>query len=156
MQAEFTAAAKVIGGKTTSPPVSNVARIGRATLLEDEENGFEQIVYYQLGVGADEETGKGIGQSGWGTGVTSNVRSAYGFLCNNYDYGDEIYITGFSRGAFTARSVAGLIGKCGLLTKKGLDLFYETVIWYQNWHNFMNDNKPPCPVSETVGFLMLF
>ena len=113
-------------------------------------------MYYQLGVGADEETGKGIGQSGWGTGVTSNVRSAYGFLCNNYDYGDEIYITGFSRGAFTARSVAGLIGKCGLLTKKGLDLFYETVIWYRNWHDFTNDNRPPCPVSETVGFLMFF
>lgn len=125
-----------------------MARIGRAALLEDEESGFEQVVYYQAGVGG--EAGLTLSQQAkenlWGAGLVSNVREAYGFICNNYDYGDEIYITGFSRGAFTARSVAGLIGKIGILTKRGLDLFYEAFEYYES--------KVPiekCPVSEKVG-----
>ena len=70
--------------------MSNVARIGRATLLEDEVNGFEQVVYYQTGLYADEEKGLDFRQGTRGLGMTSNVREAYGFICNNYDYGDEI------------------------------------------------------------------
>ena len=146
----------MVGGCETSPPVSNCARIGRATLLEDVENDFEQVVCYQTGVGADAEIGAGVldvGQGAWGTGLTSNVRSAYGFICNNYDYGDEIYITGFSRGAFTARSVAGLIGRCGLLTKKGLNLFFEAVQYYRYYHDYEDEaQRPPCPVSEKVRY----
>lgn len=130
--------------------MSNCARIGRATLLEDEAAGMQQLVYYQTGVGADAETGGGISQSAWGTGVTSNVREAYGFICNNYDYGDEIFITGFSRGAFTARSVAGLIGTCGILTKKGLNLFYEAVHYYRYYNDYDDKTRPPCPVSQEV------
>ncbi|KAL8831519.1 MAG: hypothetical protein Q9191_000828 [Dirinaria sp. TL-2023a] len=103
--------AKFIDGKATSVPVSNVARIGRATLLEDVENNIEQVVYYQTGLAARAELGlaQSLRDGGYGQGLVSNVREAYGFLCNNYDYGDEIFITGFSRGAFTARSVAAFI-----------------------------------------------
>ena len=42
------------------------------------------------------------------------------FICNNYSTDDEIFLFGFSRGAFTARSIAGLIAGVGLLTKAGL------------------------------------
>ena len=80
------------------------------------------------------------------------MREAYGFLCNNYDYGDEIYITGFSRGAFTARSVAGLIGRCGILTKRGLEQFYEAFDYYEDYKNYLKAHKP-CPVSEEVHTL---
>ena len=41
-------------------------------------------------------------------------------VANNYSPGDEIFLVGFSRGAFTARSIAGLMGDAGLLTKSGL------------------------------------
>ena len=151
MQAEFSGAATIVDGKRTSPAVSNVARIGRAMLLEDEENGFEQVVYYQAGVAAvaGQNWTQTISEAAFGTGVLANIREAYGFLCNNYDYGDEIYITGFSRGAFTARSVAGLIGKVGILTKQGLELFYEAFDYYQTFF----DTKKPCPVSEEVSDL---
>ncbi|KAL8766373.1 MAG: hypothetical protein Q9209_006843 [Squamulea sp. 1 TL-2023] len=142
----------MVDGKISSTAVSNVARIGRATLLEDEENSFEQIVYYQAGIGADAELG--VFQSGHenisGTMVLSNIRTAYGFICNNYDYGDEIYITGFSRGAYIARSVAGLVGKVGILTKKGLELFYEAFDYYMH-QNAYKDKKADCPVSEAAG-----
>ena len=151
MQAEYTGEASTVDGKKTSPPRSNVSRIGRATLLEDDTSDFEQIVYYQAGVAAVAENSRlqTFTESAWGTGVLSNVREAYGFICNNYDYGDEIYITGFSRGAFTARSVAGLIGKCGILTKVGMDQFYEALDYYQNSYDKLKAG--PCPVSEEVG-----
>lgn len=104
--AEYTAVPISVDGVQITAAVSNVARIGRATLMDDEVNGFEQVVYYQTGLFGDQEKGLGPRQGMQGLGLTSNVREAYGFICNNYDYGDEIYISGFSRGASTARSVA--------------------------------------------------
>jgi uncharacterized protein (DUF2235 family) len=38
-----------------------------------------------------------------------NVREVYSFIASNYAPGDEIILIGFSRGAFTARSVAGMV-----------------------------------------------
>jgi hypothetical protein len=51
----------------------------------------------------------------WGIGINENIIDAYQWLIENYDPGDEIFIFGFSRGAYTARSLSGLISKCGLL-----------------------------------------
>lgn len=75
----------------------------------------DQIAYYI----------KGVGTAGWaplaaldgatGIGVPGNVRKLYRFLCWNWRPGDEIYIFGFSRGAFTARTLAALIGSQGLV-----------------------------------------
>lgn len=141
----------IVDRKKTSPLVSNVARIGRVTLLEDEVNGFEQVVYYQTGLFGDAEKGWDLRQGTRGLGMTSNVREAYGFICNNYDYGDEIYITGFSRGAFAARSVAGVIGRCGILTKNGMSLFYEALQYYKEYTNLSADEKAKCPVTPEVG-----
>ncbi|EJN08567.1 hypothetical protein PMI42_07176 [Bradyrhizobium sp. YR681] len=68
---------------------------------------------------------KGVGTAGWaplaaldgatGIGVPSNVRKLYRFLCWNWRPGDQIYIFGFSRGAFTARTLAALISNQGLV-----------------------------------------
>lgn len=53
-----------------------------------------------------------------GTGLVENVYNAYQFLADNYNEGDEIYLFGFSRGAYTVRSLAGMIYKCGLLKRE--------------------------------------
>lgn len=103
---------------------SNVTRIGHAIKSQDSR-GNEQIVYYQAGVGSGPSLFDKYWSGAVGAGLKQNVCAAYGFLANNYDYGDEIYITGFSRGAFTARCVAGLVGKVGILTKFGMEDFYE-------------------------------
>ncbi|TLD37136.1 Homoserine dehydrogenase [Venturia nashicola] len=60
-----------------------------------------------------------------GDGLREYVREAYSFLSNNYSEGDEIFLLGFSRGAFTVRAVAGIIATVGLLTKKGLAYWPE-------------------------------
>lgn len=76
-------------------------------------NGTPQIVYYDEGVG----TGKldKIRGGVFGTGLLTNLREAYRFLIFNYEPGDEIFIFGFSRGAYTARSFAGFIRHVGIL-----------------------------------------
>lgn len=58
------------------------------------------------------------------------MRSAYGFLAHNYEPGDEIFFFGYSRGAYTARAIAGLVTKHGLLTKMGMDSFADVYKLY--------------------------
>lgn len=70
---------------------------------------------------------------------------AYSYLCANYRDGDEIFLVGFSRGAFTARSVAGMIGNLGLLTREGVEHFYPIFKDMQNWRN--DDYADPFPKS---------
>jgi uncharacterized protein (DUF2235 family) len=109
---------------------SNVTRIGRAikptTTERTNKKGehIDQIVYYQAGVGTGTSYWDKYVGGAAGLGLSENCREAYAFLANNYGPGDEIVLIGFSRGAFTARSIAGLIGHVGLLTKKGLGKFY--------------------------------
>jgi len=73
-----------------------------------------------------------------GLGLAENIREAYSFLANNYGSGDLIYLIGFSRGAFTARSLGGLIGQLGLLNKKGLEHFYAI---FEDWESAGSTQK---------------
>jgi uncharacterized protein (DUF2235 family) len=69
----------------------------------------------------------------FGTGLSEIVRAAYGFLANNYEYGDKIYTFSFSRGAYVARSIVGLVADHGLLTKRGMDNFHAV---YETFYNY--------------------
>jgi len=96
-----------------TPEPTNVVKLLRAVPSSDKD--VSQIVFYDRGVGTGGYINKLVGGA-FGSGLQENVIDGYRFLANNYQKGDEIYIFGFSRGAFTARSLAGLIGLCGLLT----------------------------------------
>ena len=88
-----------------------------------------QKVIYIPGVGARDGV-KGmlnkvidkIGGGAFGWGLAANVRSAYQQLANAYEQGDDIMIFGFSRGAFTAQALAGMLRKCGLPTGPGVTM----------------------------------
>lgn len=103
--------------------VSNVEKFARCVKNEptQEPSGdWVQIVHYVAGIGT--ATG-GVGRlwsAAFGTGLLANLVSAYRFLALNYDPGDEIYVVGFSRGAYTARSLAGMIEQIGLLTPEAV------------------------------------
>lgn len=74
-----------------------------------------QMVYYDVGVGTsplDRVSG-----GAFGIGVDLNVREAYNWLVQHYHDGDEVYVFGFSRGAYTARSLVGFMDECGLLRR---------------------------------------
>jgi hypothetical protein len=77
-------------------------------------DGFEYIVYYDRGVGTGpflDALKGGI----FGDGLDQKIREAYRFLSFWYRPGDEVFIFGFSRGAYTARSLAGYLQAVGLL-----------------------------------------
>ena len=77
-----------------------------------------QIAIYDDGVGTERFKPLKVfaGATGWGLG--RNVRQLYKELCRVYDPGDRIYLFGFSRGAFTVRTLAGLIARCGIIEAK--------------------------------------
>lgn len=102
---------------------TNVWRL-RALCAEKSADGARQIVYYDQGVGtrSSEKLRGGM----FGYGLDSNVIAAYRWLIENYSPGDDVFVFGFSRGAFTARSLTGLIAKCGLL-QPGAPLSVEQV-----------------------------
>ncbi|KAF2021550.1 hypothetical protein BU24DRAFT_22468 [Aaosphaeria arxii CBS 175.79] len=112
----------MVNGKLPVP--SNVTRISRA-IKTVSQDGIPQIVNYHYGLGTQGGKLDRLISGTTGEGLGDTVREAYSFLANNYHHGDEIFLLGFSRGAFTARSIAGLIGEIGLLTKKGLHALPE-------------------------------
>lgn len=111
---------------------TNVAILARSIHGSQETGGALQIVLYLRGVGT---TGLKIGtliDGAVGIGVDDNIRSAYQFICQNYLPGDEIYLFGFSRGAFTARSLAGLITSCGILYRESLGALPSAWVYYRS------------------------
>lgn len=90
--------------------------------------GNGQVAYYDPGVGTGgweyEEGGplRAKGDQATGHGLQKNVEDAYRYLMAQYDPGDKVFLFGFSRGAFTARSLAGMLHKCGLLQRDANNL----------------------------------
>ncbi len=102
------------------PVPTNVVRLYNA--LEDvDAHGTPQLKYYHPGVGTSGGWLKRLWAGGVGAGLDRNVMSAYRWLGEHYEPGDRMFILGFSRGAFTARSLGGMISLCGLLDLHGLD-----------------------------------
>jgi uncharacterized protein (DUF2235 family) len=108
---------------------TNVVRIARAVKPVDARTSpvILQIVYYHSGVGAGGDAFEHVVGGAIGCGLSRNVRDGYAFVANNYCEGDEIFLFGFSRGAYTARSIAGLIGWAGLIHKGDMDDFH--LLW---------------------------
>ena len=139
----------MLGGSTQQPPprrlvvccdgtwnsadggeaASNVVRMARC-VKPTASNGAAQIVYYHPGVGTGNRLDQLIGGT-TGVGLARNVRDAYAFIVNNYVAGDEIFLFGFSRGAYTARSISGLIDTIGLLRERDMGGFLDAWAFYR-------------------------
>ena len=94
---------------------TNVERL-RRLIAPVDAFGNEQVVNYIPGVGVKSGISHLLGGA-FGCGLSDNVLDGYGWLCRTWLPGDEIYLFGFSRGAYTARSLGGLIRKCGVLKR---------------------------------------
>lgn len=103
--------------------ISNNTNVWRMKSLcaREDANGVPQFAYYDIGV-------NGIVGGTFGRGLSRNIIEAYKWLIEMYAPGDEVFIFGFSRGAYTARSLAGLIAICGLPklgAPLGIDQIYD-------------------------------
>lgn len=116
-----------------SEPPSNVTRISRV-FRRTCSDGAHQVINYFPGVGTANAIDRFTGGA-FGMGLDQDIREVYNFVCANYVDGDDIILIGFSRGAFTARSVADMIASVGLLTPEGLDHFHAIFDDYENMGN---------------------
>lgn len=103
---------------------TNVVKLFR--VLKRDSKRQRQVVYYDPGVGtlADPDYKSGLMKKldralglAFGAGLQRNIGEAYGYLMDTYERGDRILLFGFSRGAYTARALAGLIHACGLIDR---------------------------------------
>lgn len=99
-------------------PETNVCRIYRSILSGTGSSGTVQQKWYDKGVGTDWYDRAAGGA--FGLGLSRKIREGYKRLSDTYDPGDDVFIFGFSRGAYTARSLVGFIRNCGLLPKGSL------------------------------------
>ncbi len=85
----------------------------------------KQIAYYHPGVGTMGSRNALTAVGKWwteirglafGYGFSDNIADVYSFLMQEFEEGDQVFIFGFSRGAYTARALCGLLHMCGLLT----------------------------------------
>lgn len=88
---------------------SNVYRIFKALTVS-----ADQVTYYDDGIGANATGLARVLQGAFGEGLFQKIQSGYTQIAHVYEPGDQVYLFGFSRGAYTARSLAGMIANCGL------------------------------------------
>ncbi|MCU7942954.1 MAG: DUF2235 domain-containing protein [Candidatus Thiodiazotropha sp. (ex Cardiolucina cf. quadrata)] len=145
--------------KTGRRHPTNVTKIARA-IKPKAGDGTSQIVYYHEGVGTNGPLDKVTGGA-FGKGMEENIRNMYRFIVYNYEPGDELYLFGFSRGAFTVRSLAGFMNLIGLIEKDDDYYVPEMYLCYEKskgpdsaeWEKaFRNvENVRPCPPIKLVG-----
>lgn len=100
------------------------------SILPLDGQGVAQLNYYDQGVGTDK--GDRLRGGAFGRGLTRNLADAYRNLVFNYTPGDEIFIFGFSRGAFSARSFAGLIRNSGIVRREHADRTPRAIELYRS------------------------
>lgn len=151
-----------VSGKRNIP--SNVARLARTIAKAGQDHQgkkWQQIVYYDSGVGTGSLAWvEQARQGGTGDGLVVNVLEAYNFLVNNYAPGDQIFCFGFSRGAFTARAIAGLVTDIGIFKPWNMQSFAPLWAAYQKntakhdfrktkqWFEFINGMRPMVPEDQ--------
>ena len=139
---------------TASPPTNvfklflNVAGVdqpGTILLAKEQERTVlradgtvEQTTKYLHGVGDSSNPLVQLLGGALGAGLIARIVRGYTFISREYEKGDQILITGFSRGAYTARALAGMIAAQGLLDGTKNDLTDKTAayrlgsaVWYQ-------------------------
>lgn len=117
----------------------NVTNVGitAQSIAPSSPDGASQFVYYDEGVGNARRDANVIvtkmerlGGGLFGHGLLANLSEAYKFLIFNYQPGDQIFVFGFSRGAFSARSFTGLLQACGVLRRSHAERISEAITNY--------------------------
>ena len=105
----------------TSTSHTNVYKLYKALTV-----GADQMPFYDDGVGASGNPILKLVGGAFGTGLWQKIKDGYTKIAHVYEAGDQVFIFGFSRGAYTARSLAGMIVACGLPTQDFTDDMVNT------------------------------
>lgn len=122
---------------------TNVAKLALGVAREDGA-GVAQPVYYHRGVGTDRA--ERIRGGAFGFGLSRHVRDCYRFVIEHFEPGDELFVFGFSRGAFTARSTVGLVRNAGVLRPEHADRVDEAYRLYRS----RTDERRPSGIESRI------
>ncbi|MVU82078.1 DUF2235 domain-containing protein [Nocardia sp. ET3-3] len=155
----------------SSTTVSNIVKIAETVRLTGagrEGKSVGQRIYYVSGPGSRGFMSDRLLGGAFGLGLEANLSAAYWQLALNWEPGDEIYIFGFSRGAYTARSLAGMINRLGILKYDAMihGEYPKALDIYRTRKKHPDDPDPPeweefraehCyPQRPTINFLGVF
>ncbi|KAF8630035.1 hypothetical protein AX15_003145 [Amanita polypyramis BW_CC] len=139
---------------------SNVARFYKALRKDCRD---KQIGYYQPGIGTHEDrsfiithtmrTLQSAFDSALALYLEDHVKDGYQFIVQNYRPGDKIYLFGFSRGAYTARVVAGMLYMVGVLRKEYIQLLDAAFDAYCSSHKVCQQFKKSISASVDIEFV---
>jgi uncharacterized protein (DUF2235 family) len=116
------------GGLKPDQNLSNIYKLYRATRTGPESpiDPREQIAFYDAGLGTEIDAGRipfepiqrfrKMWSGATGTGISRNIADCYEAILKYYEDGDRVFLFGFSRGAYTARCVGGVMALCGIPT----------------------------------------
>lgn len=108
--------------------------------------------FYEPGVGTT--PGERLSGGALGYGISRNICSCYRWLARNYQPEDRLFLFGFSRGAYTARSLAGLIRNCGILRNDDADRVDAAYAFYRDrtdrTHPWRSCGPPPAQPSKEL------
>ncbi|MBB5514408.1 uncharacterized protein (DUF2235 family) [Rubricella aquisinus] len=126
-------------GTWNSPKTSRQTHVTRLyNIVRKNDDPDKQVSIYQLGVGLGrgetfiERATDVVGGGAFGWGLSRNIVEAYEKIIDVYDPGDRLFLFGFSRGAYTARSLAGLIRACGIPHLDQKHRVPEAMAWYRS------------------------
>lgn len=111
------------------PCPTNVVKL--AFRVAKADGAVPQIIHYDQGVGTGNAIDRLTGGA-FGDGLEDNIFTAYRFLTANYVPGDELYFFGYSRGAYTVRSVVGMVRKCGILSRGAVREYGNAIALYRD------------------------
>lgn len=114
---------------------SNVCLLYNA-IPETARDGIQQLKVYDTGVGSGYSLKDKLMGGISGEGIDKKIKDVYTFLILNYEQEDDIYLFGFSRGAYTARSLAGFIRNCGILKPEFLHLLDKAYSLYRDRNDY--------------------
>ncbi|HEY7467718.1 MAG TPA: DUF2235 domain-containing protein [Dehalococcoidia bacterium] len=121
---------------------TNVSKLYDA-VLNFAADGTRQVRWYDKGVGTEGSLFDRLRGGAFGHGLGKNVQDAYTQIVREYEPGDHLYLFGFSRGAYTARSTLGMVRKCGVLRPELIGTVREA------WAFYKNDLHPSTDAAKT-------
>ncbi|KAF7310874.1 DUF2235 domain-containing protein [Mycena chlorophos] len=146
---------------TNRQSYTNILRLARTMNHEDTRFNppIPQIVFYQSGIGSEKDWYSEYVVGITGASLGDKVEEAYAFIAHNYVPGDEIFLFGFSRGAYTARMVAMFIDLIGVLDRTDMDHFATIFLAYQKLgkteaKNNMNDADEVQKLQSELSYWM--
>ncbi len=111
------------------------------TICSRSADGIQQCKIYDEGVGTGNTERDKITGGITGQGLDKHIQDMYTFISLNYEPGDHIFLFGFSRGAYTARSVAGFIRNCGVLKPQNIQLVSKAFQLYRNRNDYTSPDS---------------